>query len=87
MAQVFISYDPALVSDPSQLSFVRQAQPDAPDLAACWVQTEPAHQIPNLKGIPILVLIAEASYATPYYHCVSKYLTQAGVRNTLSKDR
>jgi pimeloyl-ACP methyl ester carboxylesterase len=73
-----ITYDPA-VSDPSQLSFTEQATPDAPDLVRCRLQTEPAHQLPTLQGIPIVIVTSEASYHASYDHCTSKYLDQAGV--------
>ena len=40
---------------------------------------EPARALSNLK-MPILVVMAEASYHAPYDHCTVKYLQQAGVR-------
>src|SRR5205807_9326710 len=40
-----LTYDPA-TTDPSQLSIVHQAQPDGPGLTACWLQAEPARQLP-----------------------------------------
>lgn len=76
-----ITYAPA-VTDPSQLSFVQQAAPEGPDLVRCWQQTKPVHQLPTLKGIPILIVTSEAGYHAPYDHCTSEYLTQAGVPNT-----
>ena len=38
--------------------------------------------MPNLKGIPILIVTAEASYHAPYDHCTSLFLKQAGVEHT-----
>ena len=76
-----ITYDPP-ARHASDLHFVRQAQPDAPDLARCWVQDEPARTLPNLRGIPILVLVGEASYHAGYDHCTSKFLTAAGVEHS-----
>ena len=35
-----------------------------------------------MKGIPILIVVSEASYHAPYDHCTAKFLTQAGVPNT-----
>ena len=61
------------------LKFKRQAEPDGPDLVCCWLQTEPARRLPNLQGIPILIVTAEASYHAPYDHCTSLFLQQAGV--------
>jgi pimeloyl-ACP methyl ester carboxylesterase len=77
-----ITYAPA-VTDPSQLTRVRQAAPDGPDLVRCWLQGEPARQLPTLRNVAILIIHGEASYHAPYDHCTSKYLTQAGVTNTL----
>ena len=78
-----LAYEPP-VSDPSQLyNFaVQQSQPDAPGLIRCWLQPEPARQLPRLAGVPILHILSEAGYHAPYDHCTSKYLTQAGVPNT-----
>jgi pimeloyl-ACP methyl ester carboxylesterase len=75
-----ITYDPP-VTDPTQLTFVREDTPDGPDVR-CWLQAAPVHKLPNLKGIPQLLVVAEASSAASTNHCVSKYLTQAGVPNT-----
>ncbi len=63
------------------LKFVRQAQPDGPGLVACWLQAEPARQLTRLRGIPILIVTAEASYHAPYDHCTSLFLKQAGVEH------
>jgi len=76
-----ITYDPA-VTDPSQLSFVQEATAEGPDLVRCFRQTEPARQLPTLKGVPILIVTSEAGYHAPYDHCTAEYLTQAGVPNT-----
>src|SRR5271163_59304 len=39
-----------------------------------------ARQLVNLKGIPVMVMSAEASYHQVYDHCTAKYLSQAGVK-------
>ena len=46
-----------------------------------YLQSEPAHTLPNLQNIPILILISEASYHATYDHCTSRYLKQAGVEH------
>jgi pimeloyl-ACP methyl ester carboxylesterase len=79
-----LTYAPA-VKAATELSIVRQDQPDAPDLVRCYAQQEPARQLPNLQKIPILVLTSEASYHAPYDHCTVKYLQQAGVKPTYIK--
>jgi pimeloyl-ACP methyl ester carboxylesterase len=75
-----MTYAPA-VADPSELTMVQQEKADAPDLIRCWLQKEPARQLPNLKGIPILLLTSEASSFAPWEHCNSLFLKQAGVAN------
>lgn len=47
-----------------------------------FIQKEPARQLVNLKGIPILIVTGSASYHVPYDHLTSAYLRQAGVENT-----
>ena len=64
---------------------MRQARPDAPGLVRGWLQAEPARRLPNLAGIPILILVAEASYHATYDHVTAAYLTQAGVPNTFTR--
>lgn len=58
-----------------------EALPDGPNLVKCWCQSAPARKLRNLAGIPILIVVGEASYHTPYDHCTSKWLTQSGVEN------
>jgi pimeloyl-ACP methyl ester carboxylesterase len=84
LGEVPLSYDPPLKPG-EELSFVRQETPDAPDLVRCWQQAEPARRLPNLAGIPIAIVMSEASYHAAYDHCTAKYLTQAGVANTFIK--
>jgi pimeloyl-ACP methyl ester carboxylesterase len=72
-------YDPPL-KDARELKTVEQAAPDGPDLVACVQQAEPARKLANLRGIPVLVLVSEASYHAAYDHCTAKWLEQAGVK-------
>jgi pimeloyl-ACP methyl ester carboxylesterase len=76
-----IAFDPP-AQTPDELRLVRQEQPDAQGLVRCFLQAEPARQLPNLRGIPILILVSEASYHAPYDHCTAKFLAQAGVKNS-----
>jgi pimeloyl-ACP methyl ester carboxylesterase len=76
-----LNFQPAAATA-KDLNLMRQTAADGPDLVRCWVQPEPARQLPNLKGIPILIVVSEASYHAPYDHCTAKFLTQAGVANT-----
>lgn len=73
-----LTYAPSAASA-SDLKRVEQVQADSPDATRCWLQAEPARQLTNLKGVPVLVMTSEASYHAPYDHCTVKYLQQAGV--------
>ena len=75
-----LSYAPA-ASDPKALGMMQQASASGSDLVRCWLQPNPPRQLPNLQGIPILIVVSEASYHAPYDHCTSEYLAQAGVKN------
>lgn len=79
-----VDFDPPL-SSPADLVIERQQTPDAPDLARCWRQKEPARRLIKLKGIPIMLLHAEASFAIPTAHCGAAFLTQSGVQNDFVK--
>jgi pimeloyl-ACP methyl ester carboxylesterase len=74
LGEVPLTYDP-----PGPPEFVREDKPDAPDLVRCWLQKAPARQLVNLKDVPVLVVMSEASYHASYDHCTVKYLRQAGV--------
>ncbi|MGZ3361214.1 MAG: alpha/beta hydrolase, partial [Xanthobacteraceae bacterium] len=82
LADVPLAYDPPVPAG-GALEFVRQDKPDKPDLVRCWLQKEPARQLPNLKRIPVVIIMSEASYHAAYDHCTAAYLNQAGVPNTL----
>lgn len=75
-----LTYDPP-VNDPSELAIVK-VEADNPDWAPGWMQQAPARQLPNLRGIPILIVSTESSYHAPYDQWTAKYLEQAGVKNT-----
>jgi pimeloyl-ACP methyl ester carboxylesterase len=80
IARIPLTYDPS-VADASELKLVQEDEPEAPDLVRCYEQASPARQLPNLKGIPILIVSSESSYHAAYDHCTSRYLTDAGVEN------
>jgi len=75
-----ITYDPP-VKDAKELRYEKQTTPDAQDLVLCNLQSGTPRTLPNLRGIPVVILTGEASYHAPYDHCTSKYLAQAGVAN------
>jgi pimeloyl-ACP methyl ester carboxylesterase len=84
-----VTADPLAYSPPaanaSDLAIVLQEKVAGPDLSKCWMQKEPARQLPNLQKIPILIVTSEASYHAAYDHCTVKYLEQAGVHTTWIK--
>lgn len=67
--------------DHSEMKFIRQDAAEGPGLTRCWLQSGEPRQLPNLQGIPVLILTAEASYHAPYDHCTSRFLKQAGVEH------
>jgi len=81
IASIPVTYSPA-VTDPKELKFAQESAPAPGTLVRCWVQTAPARQLPNLRRMPHLLVVGEASAASSTNHCVSRYLTQAGVENT-----
>ena len=76
-----MTYDPP-IREAKELAVVRQEKADGPDLERCRMQGQPVRRLPNLVGIPILIYASESSYHAAYDHCTSKYLEQAGVKNT-----
>lgn len=79
-----LAYDPPAKAA-SDLGAVRESMADGSDLTACWKQSDPPRQLVHLQGIPILLVTAESSFHAVYDHCTSKYLTQAGVKNTFAR--
>ena len=73
-----MKYSPP-VNDPKEIATRQQDKPDRPDEVRCWLQQEPARQLPAFKGIPILLMSMEASFDAPFAHCGSLFLKQAGV--------
>ena len=79
-----LNYSPA-AKDTSDLAIVEQGESDGPEFAKCWLQKEPARQLPNLQKLPILLLTSESSFRAVDDHCTAKYLNQAGVHPTWTK--
>jgi pimeloyl-ACP methyl ester carboxylesterase len=79
LTDIKMTYDPP-ASSPDELQSVREDKAEGPDLTVCTMQKAPARQLPNLKGIPIVVIAGEASYHKLYDHCTVKYLNQAGAK-------
>ena len=71
-----LAYDPP-VNRPEDLTRVLRKAPGA-DLLDCFVQAEPARKLPRLAGIPIGVVVAEASWMAQFTHGTADWLVQAG---------
>ncbi|GAW23505.1 hypothetical protein ANO14919_130640 [Xylariales sp. No.14919] len=80
ITSVPLTYDPP-VTDPD-VDLVR-AEIKAPSehLLSCLIQASspPPRQLVNLKGIPVVVVTAQASYHAQYDWVIVEYLKQAGV--------
>jgi pimeloyl-ACP methyl ester carboxylesterase len=81
VARLPLAFDPP-AADASALRLARQEEADGPGLVRCWLQAEPARQLPKMKNVPTVIVTGEASFRATYDHCTSKFLTQAGVPNT-----
>ena len=46
-----------------------------------WILKEPAPQLPNLQGIPIVIVVGEASYHQGFDHLTSYVLNPCGVKH------
>lgn len=79
-----LNYSPA-AKDASDMAITEQEQSDGPDFPKCWLQKEPARQLPNLEKMPILLLTSESSFRAIDDHCTAKFLNQAGVHPTWTK--
>lgn len=82
ITRIPLSYEPPLTEGES-LKFDQQAPEADEEFVTGYLQEEPARQLPNLQGIPIMILVGQASYHATYDHLTSAFLTQAGVNHDL----
>lgn len=80
ITRIPLAFDPPAKS-PEEIERRLEDAAPSPEHVRCYIQAEPARRLPNLAGIPILIVAAEASYHAAYDHATSKFLTQAGVEN------
>lgn len=73
-----ITYDPP-ITDASELQVELQEEAEGSGLVPCYRQQEPARQLVNLTGIPVLFLNGEGGYHRIFDHCLANWLNQAGV--------
>ena len=76
MSTVPVAYDPP-VKDPSELKLKDMPSPE-PGVQAYKLQEEPARKLKNLKGIPIVIVTAQGSFASPGNPGGVAYFKQAG---------
>ncbi len=81
LTRLQLSFDPP-AGAASDLKMAREEKADAPDHVRCWLQAEPARQLPRMKTVPVAIVTSQASYRATYDHCTAKFLRQAGVNNT-----
>jgi pimeloyl-ACP methyl ester carboxylesterase len=73
-----LKFDPP-ATRPEDLK-VEERAPTRDDTVPCLVQQEPARQLPNLTGFPIVIVTAEASWMATDNHGTVDFLRQAGAR-------
>ena len=78
MSTIPVAYDPP-VSDPADIK-TRVVTPAEPGLQPYRLQEEPARKLKNLQGIPIVIVTAEASFASPGNPGAVAYFKQAGCK-------
>lgn len=71
-----LRFDPPLADGETLLSVARSSPGSG--LLSCRVQAEPARSLPALKGFPIAVVTAEASWMAADNHGTVDFLRQAG---------
>ncbi|KAJ4416053.1 hypothetical protein N0V82_006976 [Gnomoniopsis sp. IMI 355080] len=83
LANTYLSYDPP-VSNYTELNKTWVGN-DTLASRRCYLQAEPARQLPNITSVPYLCLTGEASVHATYDHCVIDFLEQAGGNPTWIK--
>lgn len=79
LASLPLQYDPP-VSSPAEFELELLKAP-SDGLVDGWVMKEPARKLPRLQGLPILLMVSEASYHAESDHLVSYLLHQCGVEH------
>ena len=78
ITRIPLRFEPPLAEN-QQLEIEHQAADSSQELVAGYLQKQPARQLPNLQGIPIMIMVTQASYHASYDHLTSAFLKQAGV--------
>ena len=72
-----LHYDPP-VDSPEKFQLKLLSSQD-PERNSGWILEEPSPKLPRLAGIPIWLIVSEASYHSGYDHLTSRVLSQCGV--------
>jgi len=78
MSTIPVAYEPP-VSDPADIK-TTVVTPTEPGLQPYRLQEEPARKLKNLQGIPIVIVTAEASFASPGNPAAIAFFKQAGCK-------
>ena len=78
MSSVPVTYDPP-VNDPAEIKTTYVANPE-PGVAGYYLQADPARKLPNLRNTKVLMVTADASFASPGNPGGVAFLKQAGVQ-------
>ena len=79
ITRVPLRFEPP-VTAPEDLTVVQADKPLKADQIRCWLQAEPARQLPNLAKVPAVIVTAEASFRATMDDCTAAFLTQAGAK-------
>jgi hypothetical protein len=79
ITRVPLRFDPP-VSSPADLTVVQANKPTRLDQIRCWLQAEPARQLPNLAKVPAAIVTGEASFRATMDDCTAAFLAQAGAK-------
>ena len=77
ITRVPLRFEPP-VQSPTDLTVVQAEAPASPDRIRCWLQAEPARQLPNLARVPAVIVTGEASFRATMDDCTGAFLAQAG---------
>ena len=78
LSTIPVAYDPPVVT-PSEIK-TRVVTPSEPGVQPYRLQEEPARKLRNLQAIPIVIVTAEASFASPGNPGAVEFLKQAGCK-------
>jgi pimeloyl-ACP methyl ester carboxylesterase len=78
LSTIPVTYDPP-VSDSSEIK-TKTVTPTEPGVQPYKLQEEPARKLKNLQGIPMVIVTAEASFASPGNPGAVAFLKQAGCK-------